>query len=216
VKTAALLFAAVLPLAAGDAVVLHNGFRLDAERVERCEGRVRLHTAAGVVELEAAAVAFIEQAPPAPVLAAPEPVVATVQPEPENPRQLLDAAADRWGLPREFVHSVAAVESGARQSAVSPKGALGVMQLMPATAARLGADPHDTRQNIDAGVRLLRDLLLQYQHTDRPVSRALAAYNAGAGAVARYRGVPPYRETTSYIDRILERYWKQVRLSGAR
>jgi len=103
---------------------------------------------------------------------------------------------------------VAATESAYQPRAVSPKGAVGVMQLMPQTAAQLGADPHDLRQNIEAGTRLLRDLLLKYQNTPNPVRRALAAYNAGAGAVERYNGVPPYRETLTYVERVIERYWR--------
>ncbi|MEI9813978.1 MAG: lytic transglycosylase domain-containing protein [Acidobacteriota bacterium] len=84
---------------------------------------------------------------------------------------------------------MAKVESAFQTKAVSPKGAIGVMQLMPATAKAMGANPHDMQENIDAGTRLLRDLLVKY---DGDVVKALAAYNAGSGAVDRYKGLPPY------------------------
>ncbi len=109
-----------------------------------------------------------------------------------SPQELADAAADRYGLPRELVRSVMAAESGFQPWAVSPKGAIGLMQLMPETAQALGADPHDPAQNVDAGARYLRDLLEKYNYGLR---HALAAYNAGPGAVDKYNGVPPYRET---------------------
>ena len=89
--------------------------------------------------------------------------------------------------------------SGFQPAAISPKGAIGLMQLMPGTAQLLGADPHDPAQNVDAGARYLRDLLEKY---DYGLRHALAAYNAGPGAVDKYNGVPPYRETIDYIGRI--------------
>ena len=87
--------------------------------------------------------------------------------------------------------------------AVSPKGAIGVMQLMPETARALAANPHDPVQNIEAGARLLRALLIQY---DGDVVKALSAYNAGAGAVARYRGMPPFAETQRYVEKVIRAY----------
>ena len=123
-------------------------------------------------------------------------------------RTLVRDAALRSGLPPALVESVARVESALRPEAVSPKGALGVMQLMPATARALDADPHDTAQNIDAGARLLRELLIKY---DGDVVKALSAYNAGEGAVDRYRGMPPYPETQDYVDKVIRTYVKRRR-----
>ena len=77
------------------------------------------------------------------------------------------------------------------------------MQLMPDTARALSADPTDIEQNIDAGTRLLRELLLKY---DGDVVKALAAYNAGPGAVQKYQGIPPYAETQNYVNRVIEKY----------
>lgn len=101
-----------------------------------------------------------------------------------------------------LVAAVVGVESGFNASAVSPKGAQGAMQLMPATAARYGVNnPGDPAQNIDAGVRHLKDLLNEHQGN---VALALAAYNAGQGAVARHGGrIPPYRETMLYVPAVL-------------
>ena len=93
-----------------------------------------------------------------------------------SPQELADAAADRYGVPRQLVRSVMAAESGFQPQAVSPKGAIGLMQLMPRTAQDLGADPGDPAQNVDAGARYLRDLLDRY---DWRLWHALAAYNAG-------------------------------------
>jgi soluble lytic murein transglycosylase-like protein len=129
-------------------------------------------------------------------------------------RELVTDAALRYGLPPELVHGVAQAESAYRASAVSPKGAIGIMQLMPATARQLDADPMNPVQNIDAGTRLLRELLLRYEGADNGVRRALAAYNAGEGAVARYGGVPPYRETQGYVEKVIGLYWKNVRESS--
>jgi soluble lytic murein transglycosylase-like protein len=116
------------------------------------------------------------------------------------------------------VHSVAKAESGYRLDAVSPKGALGLMQLMPATAAELNVDPHDPAQNAEAGAEYLRDLLLKYENDPNQVSKAVAAYNAGPGAVDKYNGIPPYRETIDYVNRVLKDYekeQKQIRKSAA-
>ena len=140
----------------------------------------------------------------------PPPAVAPVlEPAPQpvkNAATLLREAARRTGLPPALVESVARVESNFRPEAVSPKGALGVMQLMPATARALDADPRDTAQNIDAGARLLRELLIKY---DGNVVKALSAYNAGSGAVDRYRGMPPYAETRDYVDKVIRAYVKE-------
>jgi soluble lytic murein transglycosylase-like protein len=113
---------------------------------------------------------------------------------------MADAAADRYGLPRSLVRSVMGAESGFQPRAVSPKGAIGLMQLMPGTAQTLGIDPQDPAQNVDGGTRYLRDLLLHY---NGQLWHALAAYNAGPGAVDKSPdGLPPYRETLQYVNRI--------------
>jgi soluble lytic murein transglycosylase-like protein len=103
-----------------------------------------------------------------------------------------------------LIHALIRAESNYNASAVSPKGAIGLMQLMPATARRYEvADPRDATQNIRGGVRYLRDLLDLFHHD---LALTLAAYNAGEAAVARYGGVPPYPETTSYVAKVLEFY----------
>lgn len=204
----ALLFALLTPLWAGDTAVLVSGQRIEADRIERDGERYILHIGGGRIELDAAEVASVEHVPEPPA-EAPEAVVEAPK-RVLTPRELVTEAARRHGLPPEFVHSVAMTESAYRTNAVSPKGAIGVMQLMPGTARYLQADPHDVEQNIDAGTRLLRELLLKYRDHPDPVRRALAAYNAGEGAVARHNGVPPFRETQNYIEKVLEKYWKQA------
>ena len=117
---------------------------------------------------------------------------------------LIREAATRYGVDAELLRRVLEVESGFNPLAVSPKGAMGVAQLMPATARDLGvSNPFDAAQSVDGAARLLRDLLAK--SGGRFVS-ALAAYNAGPGAVKRYGGVPPYRETIEYVARVLSLY----------
>jgi hypothetical protein len=119
-------------------------------------------------------------------------------------RELAAAAARRHGLDPDLVVAVVSVESAFRPQAVSPKGAQGLMQLMPRTARSLGvADPLDPAQNLDGGARHLGQLLDLY---GGDLVRALAAYNAGQGAVQRHGGVPPYRETQTYVKKVLDRY----------
>ena len=100
-------------------------------------------------------------------------------------------------------------ESAFRAAAVSPKGAVGLMQLMPETARILGIDPRNPKQNADGGAHYLRDLLAKYEKDPDQVVLALAAYNAGPAAVDRYHGVPPYRETREYIVRVLRNWDRQ-------
>jgi hypothetical protein len=118
------------------------------------------------------------------------------------------AAARRHSLDPDLVRAVVAVESGFRPDAVSPKGAQGLMQLMPYTARALGVkDSFDPAANLDGGTRYLRALIERY---GGDVTRALAAYNAGEGAVARHGGVPPYPETLAYVRKVLERAKPEV------
>jgi cell wall-associated NlpC family hydrolase len=111
---------------------------------------------------------------------------------------LFSAAATRYGVPAALLAGVATVESGGNPAAVSGAGAQGLMQLMPQTAAGLGVDPFDPAQAVDGAARLLaRDL-----RTFGSTPLALAAYNAGPGAVRRYGGIPPYAETQSYVGKV--------------
>ena len=116
----------------------------------------------------------------------------------------IDSAAARHNVDPSLVRSVVKVESNFNPNAVSRKGAMGLMQLMPSTARSLNvANPFDPAQNVDAGVRHLRTLLDNYRGN---VRLTLAAYNAGAGAVARSAGVPRFRETQNYVRRITDLY----------
>jgi soluble lytic murein transglycosylase-like protein len=117
---------------------------------------------------------------------------------------LIEGAARRYGLNPELVHAVVQAESAYDPDAVSPAGAVGLMQLMPATAARYGVrDRRDPAANVAGGVRYLRDLLLQF----RQVPLALAAYNAGENAVVRHGNrIPPFPETQAYVRRVIDFY----------
>lgn len=113
---------------------------------------------------------------------------------------LIDSIAEKNEVEPPLVHSVIRAESNYNASAVSPKGALGMMQLIPSTASRFGvADAFDPAQNIEGGVKYLK-YLLEIYHQD--YTKAIAAYNAGEGAIAKYGGVPPYAETRTYVARV--------------
>jgi soluble lytic murein transglycosylase-like protein len=114
-------------------------------------------------------------------------------------RTLVDRVAARVGLDRKLAHAVVRTESNYEPLAVSPRGAMGLMQIMPFIAQQYAvSDPFDPEQNLEAGMRHLRSLLGRLD-----IRRALAAYNAGEGAVSRYGGIPPYVETETYVRRIL-------------
>jgi soluble lytic murein transglycosylase-like protein len=207
---AVLLILLCLPLCAGEVAVLKNGFTMRVERHETVDGNVVLHTASGEIVMQAAQFSSFEaedSIKPAPAALPAPPASPAAKPAAATPQELVQRAAEKYGLPPALLHSVAKAESGYQVAALSPKGAIGLMQLMPATAAELNADPNDPEQNADAGARYLRELLIRY---DGSAHRALAAYNAGPGAVERYNGVPPYRETREYIDRILRDYAKRA------
>ena len=121
-------------------------------------------------------------------------------------QSLLDFAAISEGLPPALVRSVARMESGYNPNALSAKGALGLMQLMPATASLLGVEPSLADQNAKGGAKYLRKLLVRYKGD---AVLALAAYNAGPAAVKKYGGVPPYIETRQYVERVLREYCHQ-------
>lgn len=125
--------------------------------------------------------------------------------------RIIEEAAQRHGVDANLVRAVVKVESGGNPRAVSRKGAMGLMQLMPGTARQLNvSNPFDPQQNVDAGVRHLRGLLDNY---GGDVTLSVAAYNAGAGAVDRNGGVPPYRETRDYVKKI-QRLYGQDKVIG--
>jgi soluble lytic murein transglycosylase-like protein len=121
----------------------------------------------------------------------------------EEVHALIASASRKHGVPTALVKSIVAIESNFRCDAVSSRGSVGLMQLLPATARQYGADARVPEQNIDAGTRYLRFLIERYRHSSTPLKNVIAAYNAGFGAVDRYQGVPPFRETQGYVIRVL-------------
>jgi soluble lytic murein transglycosylase-like protein len=196
---------------ASDTVYLNSGFTLTVDSYTRVGDTYLLQLGIGTVQYPADQVREIVPLPDAQRAAVKQiPGTATLTTIPE-PKQILSTAAKTEGVDELFVRSVAKVESGLRQEAISRKGALGLMQLMPGTASELGVDPKQAAQNASGGARYLRSLLERYNYN--PVL-ALAAYNAGPAAVKKYGGLPPYYETRTYVVRVLKEYEKQLRLAG--
>jgi len=208
----------VCPLFAGENAVFHNGFRVRAEKHEVLGATTRLYTSSGFMDVPSSDIASFEVEEYIAPVKSPTPVPAEASTPPAvvrlTPQELVEQAATRHGLRPEFVASVAQVESALRPNAVSPKGAVGLMQLMPGTAQELGVNPHDPAQNAEAGARYLKQLLLKYAGSRDPVRLALAAYNAGPGAVDKYGNIPPYRETQEYIERVLRKYLAELKAKG--
>lgn len=211
----ALLSATVLSsaLRGAELVTFSSGFQMtvDAHRLDGAQ--YVLLQPGGAIQVPQQAVASIESIPseaPAPAPIAPSAVSLSAPASPLEPKALLAEAALDAGLPATLVLSVAKVESAFLSAAKSPKGAVGLMQLMPATAAALGVALEDPRANAFGGAQYLRQLLIRYRGEAR---LALAAYNAGPAAVDRFHEVPPIEETQIYVDRVLREY---DRLEAAR
>ena len=122
-----------------------------------------------------------------------------------NPQltHMIHEAAAKYAVDPKLVSAVAEVESGGNQNAVSSAGAIGVMQLMPDTAAELGVNPYDMKSNVEGGAKYLREMLDTF---DGDVKKAVAAYNAGPNAVKAYGGIPPYAQTQNYVTNVLDIY----------
>jgi len=193
----ALVLAACCLGARADYFVLRSGARLNVTAYQLTGERYRVQVNGGSAEIAFADVVAIEPeeifvaAPRLPLAQAPY-------------SQLIQAAAEKYAVDADLIFSVIAAESNFNPRAVSRRGARGLMQLLPATAKRLDVkDIFDPAQNIDAGTRYLRNLMELYRGD---LVLALAAYNAGPGAVERYGRVPPYNETISYVRAIRKTY----------
>lgn len=191
-------------LAPADTLFLRSGKTLKIDALA-CDSTACIAAlAGGDVEVLAADVLRVEpdeEVDAEPVIASSGSDGAGDSAPPRTIEQMVRDAAHKYALPRSLVRAVARAESALDPAAVSPKGAMGVMQLMPGTARELGVrNAFDPGENIDGGARLLRRLLEKYEGR---VAEALAAYNAGAGAVARHKGVPPYKETRGYIRKVV-------------
>ena len=196
------------PCLGKEAVYLKTGFSFEADSHTRQAETLVFRLGTGTLEFSSGEVLRIEPLPDAEVPQPAAPAPAEIQ----TPQSILNQAAYMEGLDENFVRSVAKVESGLRQDAVSRKGAIGLMQLMPGTAAEFGVQADRAQDNAEGGAKYLRDLLIRYHGNS---ALALAAYNAGPEAVARYGGVPPYPETRRYVLLVLREYNRQLKAKPA-
>jgi hypothetical protein len=188
------LLVSAAPVVNADYAVLRSGVRLHITGYEAAGDRVRLTVEGGSVEVSAGEIVSIE---PEDVF----PSRPTVAPLPDGPyAKLIHAASQKHGVDENLIHRIILVESNFNPKAVSAKSALGLMQLLPKTAAQYSVrNVFDPAQNIDGGTHYMKDLLARY-HGD--LSLALAAYNAGPQMVQRYGGIPPFPETKNYVRRV--------------
>ena len=190
----------LVPAAHADYAVLKSGQRLHVTSYENLGDTVKLNLPGGSVTIPATDLVSVE----------PEEVFAPNPPVPPAPAKLdvpyseeISSAAAQYKLDPKLLASVIAVESNFNWRAISPKSALGLMQLEPHTAKDLAVvNVWDPRQNIAGGAKYLRQLL---DHYGQNLVLALAAYNAGPDRVEQYKGVPPYRETYNYIQRVTQK-----------
>jgi hypothetical protein len=222
----AILAIAALPCFAGEVAVLKNGFEIRHERRIVIGDKTRLYVKAdksSFVDVPTAEIDHFEGAPDLPASAASTAPVKVSAPNvvqnakgaklsfPARPvadlNQVVNDASDRYRLDPDLVNSVIKAESDFHVRAVSPKGARGLMQLMPGTANQLGVpNAFDPQANVDGGTKYLRELLERYNFD---LVKALAAYNAGPERVERFGGVPPYYETRTYVARIVKDFNKK-------
>ena len=188
------LLAAPIFASGADLAVLRNGFSIRHERREVVGSVTRLYLGAdrdGFVDVPTTEIDRFERDLSAPLAARGS--------QPMN--EAINAVSSRHHLDPDLINSVIHAESGFNPKAVSPKGAQGLMQLMPQTASRLGVvNAFDADDNLEGGTRYLRELLERYNFD---LIKALAAYNAGPQRVEQYHGVPPYYETQAYVARII-------------
>jgi soluble lytic murein transglycosylase-like protein len=231
-----LLLVGQICASAADLAILKNGSSIPFLRKEQDGAVTRLYIPGGHMDIPTAEIASYDKddSPLEDSAAATQPTAAqavpaampnatatgtmpALAPAQVNIDQLVREASTRYRLDPDFVSSVIKAESNFKVHAISPKGAQGLMQLMPGTAAQLGvADPFDPKANVEAGTAHLSTLLDQYNND--PI-KALAAYNAGAHRVQQYHGVPPYRETRAYVAKIVRDFnakkRAQMKASGA-
>jgi hypothetical protein len=186
--------ACAAPALRADYAVLKTGVRLHITGYEQTGDQVRLTVTGGTVDVPATELVSIE----------PEDQFAALPPAPPAVKglygNLIRAAAEKHGVDQKLITHVIAAESNFNPHATSHKQAIGLMQLLPATAARYSVgNIFDPTENIDAGTHYLKDLLARYSGN---VSLALAAYNAGPETVTRYGGIPPFPETQKYVQKI--------------
>ncbi len=211
------------PATAAELAFLRNGFSIRHEHRLVMGTNTRLYLAdddSSFTDVPTEEITGFEKdlSLPVPVPALPETSASTLAPS-EAPKsgsakaavplnQVVNIASATYHLDPDLVNSVIHAESGFNAHAVSPKGARGLMQLMPGTASKLGVDDaFDPQSNVTGGSRYLRELLERYNFD---LVKALAAYNAGPKRVEQYRGVPPFRETRAYVARIVHEYNKKI------
>ena len=186
---------------AGEIAVLSNGFSIRHDHRAVLQQVTRLYLTNGndsYVDIPTADIVRFDKDN--------TPALRPRTPAPARPdvSDAVSAASSRHQLDSDFITSVIHAESSFNPHAVSPKGAQGLMQLMPGTASKLGVEnPFDPTANVDGGTHYLRELL-DYYHGD--MAKTLAAYNAGPQRVAQYHGVPPYRETHAYVAKVIREF----------
>ena len=220
------MLVALCPFASAlEHVTLRNGFELDCVRREVVGDKIRLYLAgkgavsaedSGYLEVAADSVVRVET-----VVEVPEPVASVKMPSPvtimsaptkEEMHEMLAHAGAQHNIDADLLASVVRAESGGQVRAVSRAGAKGLMQLMPGTATAMGVDDaFRPEQNIGGGTAYLDSLLTRYHDN---VALALAAYNAGPGAVDKYHGMPPYRETREYVARVIREFNRRKQLAA--
>jgi membrane-bound lytic murein transglycosylase MltF len=180
-------------------LTLKNGFTLHCVRQEAAGANTRVYlddnNYMDVPTADIASIAETEE---------PAPTAPELGKKPVDLNQVVSDASDKHQIDPDLITSVIHAESSFNPKATSPKGAQGLMQLMPGTASKLGVtNAYDPAANVDAGTKYLRELLLQY---NGDMVKALAAYNAGPLRVQQYRGVPPYRETRAYVAKVVKEF----------